>query len=314
MEGIPSGMLHVGPLVEAGLLPARAHLIEEGGLEGEVTGLVLEALARVAAADSAPHSEALCISVVPALLNLLRLSAGGLAFILPTIEEAGGVAGKLDLDLSAEGGGCQAAPTEQEWQLQKFNVFMALSCIVRLAKLPDPAKLLLQGGSTGVHGGSTNAHGGSTDTDGGSTSAHESSTGAYGGNTFGSTGSPPCMIPQTAVLALHRLVAMGSADQDTLQLLLHCEGIETLCAVLANPCTEVSVRNMSSSMLLDMALLPEAAALCAEHRTIGIVVGIIMGAPLGTPDRMHALLLLARLCNSSARCRMCNSSARQAVQ
>lgn len=175
---------------------------------------------------------------------------------------------------SASGGsGSPSGPSQQDWQ-RLPAAFFAASAVVRLARFPVPASLLVQGGAVALL-------------------------------TSALTAQPTSMLPHVSLFALFKLLRVGS-HADNLLALMRAGGAHALISIMAStggapagagtghasaelagagvaslpPGGAASAsdgsaaRDMASSVLLDLALLPDAPAHAAEKGLVKPLVQV----------------------------------------
>eukprot|EP00798_Chlamydomonas_sp_ICE-L_P002958 gene2958-12964_t len=278
------GVMEARDVVDGGALHALITLIKNETLKGETRTLALEAISRILTPEMMPYGEELAASIIPALLGILRASVSSLGYTVQQSEQDGGSTWEVTLAPNGDGGSCRGPPSAQEWHHALNNLFFATSCLVRLARFLEPAEALVQGGVLKLLLPLIEA--------------------PPALSMQGEGGDKPMMIPQVAVFALYKLAKAGTTPAASLAELIQAGGIPVLCNMWRCRGLDSSARDMCSSLLLDMALLPEASTFCAEHATVAHIVKVMSSSGLGSMERMHALLVLARLANQSPECQM----------
>ncbi|KAG2423536.1 hypothetical protein HXX76_015283 [Chlamydomonas incerta] len=214
---------------------------------------------------------------------------------------------------AGRGGGADCTADAAGWSPDVSAAFFAASALVRLARYPQLATAAVEGGAveavvrlmgsrpamlaqmavfaaykllrvpTAAPGAQLSSPQGSparTGDDGGAATAVSGATAPGGGGSGGGGGREAALL------------AMAQAG-----------GLGALCSCLRDLPDRPS-RDMASSLMLDMALVPQVPAVVARLNQVLPLVSVLGDRRAEAATRMYALLVLARLANHSPECQM----------
>ncbi|GLC39927.1 hypothetical protein PLESTB_001820700 [Pleodorina starrii] len=331
-SGLAGGKLRAGELLAVpGLVPfltAATGMAGEGGLYGAggdrwpvvsesgvnaSTGVALECLCTLLSEESLP---AAALTHQPLLEQQLVEAVGAAVGVLRAARLPSEVNAPPAHNTTSPGGGgggwADGTAAAYGWSADVSAAFFAASVLVRAARLPVLAEAAVAAGGLGLM--------------------------------VRLMGCRPTMLAQMAVFATYKLVRQppphvagaaafphaaqagcrseqqqeegeeGEGEQrradrerswreGALLAVAQCGGVGALCGCL-EALEDRASRDMASSLMLDMALLPQVPAVVAGLNHVAPLVGLMGSRRCDPIARMYSLLVLARLANHSAECQM----------
>ncbi|KAF5834660.1 armadillo-type protein [Dunaliella salina] len=184
----------------------------------------------------------------------------------PVLQILGANAVRLasqDTDLGAAGL-AESGRDEPEWPRLPI-AFFAGNIVVRLSVFDQPAAALVRGGAVSI--------------------------------LTANLAALPTVLPQVCVFALYKLLQVGS-NADNLSVLLQeggAHGLVTFMGSSGNKKGDPAACELAATILLSLALLPEAPQSAADTNLVAPLVKLLGPSSPSPAVRMYALLILGRL-------------------